>query len=133
MKNGSFKYLSADLSRLAAVKTQVLRVSVIQNLHASFRYPVNHIEGLGNGLIYKSKVHRTKPLDTRLHQMPGIIFSHALDPCNPQEREQKKANAASTNTLAEYDGKPRDCSIQCSRASGKKGTDSSSLGGGRDG
>ena len=42
-------------------------------------------------------------------------------------------SAAPRKTIAEYDGKSRDCSIQRNRASGKKGTDRVSLGGGRDG
>lgn len=41
--------------------------------------------------------------------------------------------AAPRNTIAGYDGKPRDRSIQCNRKSGKKGIDRPSAGGGRDG
>ena len=44
-----------------------------------------------------------------------------------------EGSAAPKNTIAEYDGKSRDCSIQRNSASGKKGTDRVSLGGGRDG
>lgn len=41
--------------------------------------------------------------------------------------------ATPRNTIAEYDGKPRDCSIQRSRKSGKNGMARPSVGGGRDG
>ena len=44
-----------------------------------------------------------------------------------------EGSAAPRNTIAEYDGKPRDCSIQRNRASGKKGIERPPLGGGRDG